>query len=214
MRNDLLSGLILTLIGSAAAMAAVPPAEDWRIGPLIRGKNYSQGMPLTPQPTKTGWSFNFPYPNVTAGHVHYVTFNHGSLTGKSKIVVRYRVDGAPGVRFVPQEHQQAPATFSAYFQRRGDNWSGRRGYEFYRWYAPAQTMQEIRPGEYEYTLSLNDPKWISVQGTTAEVNPDEFHKAKANAGQIGIVFGSGNARGHGVFATAPAKFTLLKFDIL
>lgn len=213
MRNYLLSGLIVTLIGSAAAMAAVQSSGDWQIGPWIRAKNYSQGMPLTPEPTDSGWSFNFPYPDARAGHVHYVTFDHGSLAGKSKIVVRYRVEGARGVRFFPQEHPQLPATFSAYFQRRGDNWSAKRGYEFYRWYAPVQSMREIKPGEYEYSVSLNDPNWMSVLGKMAEVNPAEFRYAKADAGRVGLVFGSTYARGHGVFATAPAKFTLLKFEI-
>ncbi len=74
-------------------------------------------------------------------------------------------------------------------------------------------MREIKPGEYEYSVSLNDPNWMSVLGKMAEVNPAEFRYAKADAGRVGLVFGSTYARGHGVFATAPAKFTLLKFEI-
>ncbi len=215
MRNHFFRGLILALAGCAAvATAAAPPADDWQIGPIIQGKNYSQGMPYSPDPQRAGWSFNFPYPSAGAGHVHYVTFDHGSLAGKSKIVVRYRIEGARGVRFVPQEHPQLPATFSVYFQRQGDNWSAKRGYELYRWYAPVQTMREIKPGEYEFSVSLHDRNWMSVLGKMAEVNPTEFHEAKLNAARVGLVFGSTYARGHGIFATAPAKFTLLRFDVL
>lgn len=117
------------------------------------------------------------------------------------------------MRFVPQEHPQLPATFSVYFQRRGDNWSAKRGYELYRWYAPVRTMREIKPGEYEFSVSLTDPNWMSVLGKMAADTPAAFEIAKDRAERVGLTFGSTYARGHGVFATAPAKFTLVKFEI-
>ena len=36
-------------------------------------------MPLRPEPAGSGWSFDFPWPDVRAGHVHYVTFRPGAL---------------------------------------------------------------------------------------------------------------------------------------
>lgn len=208
----------LTAALAAAAVLAVPalgapPASGWEIGPIIRGKNYSVGMPLRPAPAREGWSFDFPASSRDAGHVHYVTFDPGSLTGKRRIVVRYRVDAAPGTRFVPQENPELPATVSLFVQRRGDNWTARGAYDFFRWYAPSATVRQLAPGTHEMTVSLRDPDWGSVYGKPAAANSAAFDSALANASRVGLVFGSDAGRGHGVFATAPARFTLLDFRI-
>lgn len=209
---------ILTCIGLAllapVAIAAAPGGPDWEIGPVIRGKNYSVGMPARPQPTRTGWTFDFPTPDAAAGHVHYVTFRPGSLAGKSRITVRYRIDARPGTRFVPQESPDLPAALSLYLQRRGDTWSAKGRYEHYRWFSPAATVRALAPGEYEMRVRLDDPDWISVMGRTSGSNPDAMRAALADADRLGLTFGAlGGPRGHGVFATAPARFTLLAFDI-
>jgi hypothetical protein len=213
MRKLILYGIAALSALSAAGALAAPAAGGWEIGPIIRGKNYSRGMPLSPAPAGNGWAFDFPYRDARAGHVHYVTFAPGSLAGKSRIVARYRVEAAPGARFVAQESAQAPATVSLVLQRAGDNWSARGRYEFYRWYAPASSVREITPGEHEMTVSLDDPAWTSVQGRAVSANPDAFAGALAGASRVGLVFGSHGARGHGVYATAPARFTLLDFRI-
>jgi len=213
---------VFSLIGllsgaSGAAMqreVAISSAGSWEIGPIIRGRNYSVGMPLAPTPMRRGWQFDFPFPDVRAGHVHYVTFNPGPLLGRSRIVVRYRVDAAPGVRFVPQEAPGSPATVSLFFQRRGDNWSARRQYENYRWYAPPHAVREIEPGVHEMIVSLADPNSGSVLVTSAGDNPGAFRETLAETGRIGLVFGTSGARGHGVYATGPARFTLTSFQIL
>lgn len=213
MRKFILSaiGAVTGLGAVAAAVAAVQPAEMWEIGPIIRSRNYSVGMPLNPEPADRGWHFDFPYPNEAAGHVHYVTFNPGPLLGKSRIVVRYRVDAARGAGFVPREAPGAPATISLFLQRRGDNWSAKRQYEHFRWYAP---QREIRPGVHEMVVSLDDPEWISVMGKPVSVNPEAFRDALAQTHRLGIVFGSAGGRGHGVYATGPARFTLIDFRII
>lgn len=204
----------LALLLPVASPAAAPEGAGWEIGPIIRGKNYSQGMPLHPEPTRTGWRFDFPVGSAAAGHVHYVTFRPGPLSPRSRIVVRYRVDARPGTRFVPQESPALAGTVSLYFQRRGDNWSAKGRYEHFRWYAPNATVRQISPGEHEITVALDDPDWISVLGQTAGSNPDQLNAALADIDRIGLVFGSSAARGHGVYATAPARFTLLSFQIL
>ncbi|MBJ7500774.1 MAG: hypothetical protein JHC57_13570 [Sphingopyxis sp.] len=214
-RPLILSAIVLSLVAGAAAAAAftAPGAAQWVIGPVIRGKNYSQGMPLQPRPARNGWYFDFPVGSREAGHVHYVTFRSRPIPAASTITLRYRVDARPGTRFVPQESEDAPATVSLYFQRRGDNWSAKGRYEHYRWYAPAATVQEIAPGEHEMRVRLDDPDWISVMGRTAGANPGAIGAALADIDRIGLVFGSASARGHGVFATAPARFTLLGFEV-
>jgi hypothetical protein len=204
---------VLTLLAGAGPVAA-QNAASWEIGPIIRGKNYSQGMPLRPRPTRTGWQFDFPVGSAAAGHVHYVTFRPGPISPQSRIVVRYRVDAQAGTRFVPQESPDVSATVSLYFQRRGDNWSAKGRYEDFRWYAPATTVREIVPGEHEISVGLDDPNWISVLGRTAGSKSGSIEAALADIDRIGLVFGSPAARGHGVYATAPARFTLLSFQIL
>lgn len=204
----------LALVATAAGATAIPPAAKWEIGPVIRGENYSVGMPLRPQPTRNGWAFDFPHSTKEAGHVHYITFDPGSLAEASRIKVRYRVDADPGTHFVPQEHPHLPGTVSLFFQRRGDDWSAKGGYALFRWYAPVHTVQEIAPGVHEMTVEFDDPRWGSVVGgTKSGDNPRPFQVALANASSIGLVFGSTAARGHGVYATAPARFELLDFDI-
>lgn len=212
MRRAFIIGIgVLAAVG---AVAAAPPASQWEIGPIIRGKNYSRGMPLHPEPRTTGWSFDFPSPDVRAGHVHYVTFDPGSLAGKSRIVVRYRVDAASGANFVPQENPAATATVSLMFQRRGDDWSARGRYEFYRWYAPASSLRSVAPGVVQMTVSLADPEWISVYGRDRRASPAAFEDALANTSRVGLVFGAASARGHGVFSTGPARFTLIDFKVI
>lgn len=204
-------------LAGSTALAATPVAAaaggDWIIGPIIRGKNYSVGMPLRPSATRSGWTFDFPHSSRDAGHVHYATFNPGSLSGASRIVVRYHVDAAPGTRFVPQENPGLAGTVSLVIQRGGDNWSARGAYDFYRWYAPGDTVQQLAPGTHEMVVSLRDPNWGSVYGKPAAQNAGAFEAALAGASNLGLVFGSTAARGHGVFATAPARFTLLDFRI-
>jgi hypothetical protein len=195
-------------------MAAVPSASGWEIGPIIRGKNYSVGMPLRPNQTQHGWSFEFPVGSRAAGHVHYVSFKPGSLSHTSRVTVQYKVTAAPGTRFVPQEYPHQSGTVSLFFQREGDNWSARGNYAFYRWYAPAHSVKVIAPGVHEIRVDIDDPQWISVLGgRNAASSPAEFGAALENAGRIGLVFGSAGARGHGVFATAPARFELLSFEL-
>ena len=142
-----------------------------------------------------------------------MTFSPGSLAGKSRIVVRYRVDAPRGTRFVSQETPDQTATVSLYFQRRGDTWSAKGRYADYRWYAPPGTVRAIAPGEHELTVSLHDPQWGSVFSQTAAGDPRAFQAARPEADRLGLVFGTSSARGHGVFATGPARFELLSFRV-
>lgn len=208
---------ILVAVASVtiASTTGVEDAANWEIGPDVRGVNYSVGMPLKPTPAgKRGWSFAFPYPNREAGHVHAVTYNSGPLINVSKIILRYRIDAARGVRFEPQESPSQVGTVSLYFQRRGDNWSAKRKFEYYRWYVPAGSVREISRGEHEIVVNLADPNWISVMGKTSGANVAYFHDALAQTSQVGIAFGGPSGRAHGVYSTGPARFTLTEFRVM
>ena len=198
----------MALADAGAAAATLDPGA-WTIGPVIRGQNYSRLMPLHPSPGP-GRSFHIALPQAP-GSLHYVTFRHGSLTGKSRIIMRYRIESAPGVQVVPRTAPQLPAQITLYFQRGGDNWSGRGPYEAYRWYATFAT-QSPTPGSHQMVASLSG-NWTAVQRSSARTNPAAFRAAVAEADQVGFVLGGGDGYGHGVFATGPARLVVTEFRI-
>lgn len=210
MHRRFLVAAAASLAIAGAAIAAGPPASAWEIGPIIRGKNYSVGMPLRPEARRDGASFAIPGPTKAQGHVHYLTIPTRSLAGASRITLRYRIDAAPGTRFVPQEAPQLPATLSLYFQRAGDGWTMR--FPDWRWYSPANRTVELRPGTHTVSIGL-DEDWVAMTGPDAHANPSGFRAALADTARVGFVFGSESGRGHGVYATAPARFTILDFRV-
>lgn len=195
---------------SNRAAASYLNPNAWQIGPIIRGRNYSQGMPLHPSRGAGGrWHIDLPQ---APGSVHYVTFRHGSLVGKRRIVMRFRIEAAPGVRIVPVTAPQLPSIITLYFQRGGDSWSGRGRFETYRWYATFASRSPITPGEHEIVAPLNG-NWTAVQSSSARTNPAAFHDAIADADQVGFVLGGGDGYGHGVYATGPARLDVTEFRI-
>lgn len=187
-----------------------PPADAWEIGPVIRGRNFSVGMPPSPYPVRRGlWAFDFPVGSEAAGHVHYVTAPAPDLSRFRRIRFSYRIDAEPGTRFISRETPDATATVSFYIQRRGDNWSGRRGREHFRWFSPGAQVIPLAAGTHHVTMALDDPGWTQVWGQPAGDHPEAFAAALANAERVGLLFGTRSARGHGVFASRRARFTLL-----
>ena len=188
-------------------------AAQWEIGPVIDGRNYSRGMPLHPEQTAEGWAFDFPGPGASDGHVHYLTRPTGSLAGALGIRLRYRIDAAEGTRFVPQEAPDRTALLSLFVQRQGDDWRMREGTQWYRWYAGPHERIALRPGVSEAFVPF-DAQWSSVNGKPRAQAPDEFERALANAARVGFTLGSDHGLGHGVFATGPARLTVLSFEIV
>jgi hypothetical protein len=202
--------LLLTLAVTLApvALAAMPPASAWEIGPQIRGRNYSVGMPATPEPGREGGlSFEFPQ----RGEVDALTASVGPLTGAREVTLRYRIEAARGARFVSTETPDQTATISLYFQRQGDNWTARGRYASYRWYVPARAVIPLTPGTHDIRVRF-DETWTNVNGLPNSQDPEGFISALRETGKIGIAFGTSSARSHGVHATGPARFTLLALD--
>ena len=195
--------------GSAGAADSAPGPRAWVIGPLIEGRNYSRGMPLHPSPGPGGtWHIDMPrHP----GSVHYVTFPHGSLRGKSRIVMRYRLEAAPGTRIEASTAPGTPGIITPFFQRAGDNWTGRGRYEKYRWYGTFAT-QPLRRGEHQIVAPL-DARWTAVETSTAHSDPAAFRDAIAYADQVGFVLGGGDGFGHGAYATGPARLVVTQFRV-
>src|SRR5436190_5950348 len=147
---------------TAVAAAAMPPSGAWEIGPWVRGRNYSVGMPASPAPTREG-GLAFDFPVAGRGQVDALTIAVGSLADARQITLRYRVDAAAGTRFIADESPNEPATVSLYFQQRGDNWSANGRYASYRWYSPIRTVVPLAPGEHSVTVQL-DEAWTNVWG--------------------------------------------------
>lgn len=206
--KTLLASLALGIAGIGTVAVAAPPPEAWEIGPVIRGKNYSKGMPVTMQDGPQGPWFAFPMQG--RGEVHYVTLPVNSLEGARMITLRYRIDAAPGTRLVSADGS-AQGIFGLAFQRAGDNWTARGRYETYRWYSPEAPV--MTPGTHTFTVRLDDPRWGAIMTSNAGTNPQAFAAAKAEAQSVSMTFGGGTGRGHGVYATGPARFTLLDFRI-
>lgn len=189
---------------------APPAAEAWTIGPIIKGRNYSRGMPLHPTPRADGgWHIDLPR---APGSVHYVTFPHGSLAGKRRIVMRYRVEMAPGVRIEARTAPGQPGMITPYFQRSGDSWSGRGRFETYRWYATFATHSPITRGEHVIVAPL-DQRWTAVESSSGRNNPGAFREALAGADQVGFVMGGGDGYGHGAYATGKARLVVTEFRV-
>jgi len=193
-----------------AVLAAGPSASQWEIGPIIKGRSSSVNMPRTMDQGRDGPGFDFPYPTAADGHVHYVTVPIDTLRGARRITLTYRIDAARGVRFVPQESPGATATLSLYFQRAGDRWTARTPH--HRWYSPDNRMMPLRPGTHTVSIALDEP-WKAMMGGNGHSLPVQFDRAKAEAAVVGFTFGASGGRGHGVYATGPARFTVLDFEI-
>jgi hypothetical protein len=194
----------------APAQASPSDPFSWTIGPVIRGRNYSHGMPLHPSPAR-GALFQIDIPQAP-GSVHYVTFPHGPLTGKRRIVMRFRIEAAPGVRIVPRTAPGLPSIATLYFQRAGDSWSGRGRFETYRWYATFASLTPIRPGNHVIVAPL-DGNWTAVERSSARSEPTAFRQALAEADQVGFVLGGGDGYGHGIFATGRARLVVTGFSV-
>lgn len=206
-------GLSVTFapIPSSTAVAQAQSAKTWEIGPTIRGRNYSVGMQPYLDQGRDGPSFAFPGPTRAQGHVHAITMPVGSLEGARRITLRYRIDAAPGTRFYGQENG-GPGWLSLFIQQRGDNWSAKGRYATYRWYSPNDRVATLSPGTHTVSIGLEED-WSAVVAWKRSANPEAFDAALANAGRVGFVFGSTSGLGHGVYATKPARFTILDYKI-
>jgi len=113
---------------------------------------------------------------------------------------------------VPLTAPQMPSIITLYFQRGGDDWSGRKRFETYRWYATFASQTPITVGAHEMVAPLSG-NWTAVQSSSAQSNPTAFREAITGADQVGFVLGGGDGYGHGVFATGRARLIVTDFRV-
>lgn len=190
---------------TAPGTGGLMTARDWEIGPIIDGKNYSHGVPLNPIADGNGWYIDLPQ----SDGVHYVTRRSGSLAGKTKITIKYRIETAEGVKIVPSSEPNALSIGpTLYFQRRGDDWKT----DGWRWWATFTSPIPIVAGTFQITAPL-DGAWTSVNTKTAANHPSDFAAAVQNSDRIGFTLGGGTGYGHGVYATGSARIVVTDFTI-
>ena len=186
---------------------------DWEIGPIVNGVNKSYKMPLHPRREPNAlFAIDLPFPNKEAGHVHYVTYKHGSLKGKRFIRMRYELVMGADVKIVPTNFPQHLGMLTLYFQRRGDNWSASGKYETYRWWATFATHFPLVAGEHEIYASLSD-KWTAIMVSDAIGESEAFEAALLDCERVGFTCGGGDGYGHGFYATGPATLIVKEFVV-
>lgn len=197
------------------AAAAQPAAFAWEIGPVVRGENASVGMPLAPRRLPDG-AVAFDFPIAGRGQIDAqidaMTAPVRPLAGARQITLRYRIDAGPRTRFVADERPDERATVSLYLQQHGDTWTARGRYASYRWYVPGRAVVPLTPGVHQLVVRF-DEEWTNVNGQPRSSDPRGYRFALQGTARIGLAFGSPSLRSHGVYATGPARFTLLGFDI-
>lgn len=149
--------------------------RGWSAGPIINGKNRSDATVRD---------------NIcTFGEIHYLTrAAKGPLSGKWIIEFEVQGDG-----FFPPERPDAVCYVSAYFQRKGDNWSSDLDHRAHRWYSATPYVMEA--GHFRLELDFENPmSWTPMMSG----GNGTFAEAKADPDRIGLVFGHSSGRGHGV----------------
>lgn len=189
MNTDLIP--LLVIIGAAVLALAFKDKAKPQPQPASRWYFYgAKGITGSPEPYGTGFAFDFP--DHATDHPRYVIGPPIQLTAGKPLTMRYTITGGG---FVAQERPEQTASMSLYIQGQGDiNGLGTR------WYS--QKAQPLVAGSGEFAVLLVPDKWINVNG---QHDPVAFARAIGNPAYVGVVFGSENGRGHGVYATQASR---------
>lgn len=135
-----------------------------------------------------------------ANSIHYiVTPLNMNISGRTEVVATMStvIEGDPVFQYKlnPNNLGDKPANVSLFLQRQGDDLTAEK--QFYRWWSEPLTYK-LEPGEATLTVPLSPDQWISVFGKSGAETPVEFQAALQNLGNIGMTFGGGSFKGHGV----------------
>jgi hypothetical protein len=170
------------------------------------GSDGAEPPPWDSQQSALPWSVDI----LQDGSVHYVTMPSAPLAGKSRLVMRFRVELAPGAQIVPASDPASPSMLTLYIERAGLQWTA--SYEDWRWYAAFSRLSPIVAGEHTVTAPLDGP-WSAAAVSTRESNPQAFDATLQDTGRIGFVLGGGTGAGHGVRSTGPARIVITSYTV-
>lgn len=205
---------ILTLLLSACGGGGGGGTEQYQAPVVVTSEatsepdttwhgQWQEGLGEYAEKTPEGWVIDMPTPKQQP---HYYTKATGSLIGKTKVTLTYRVELASGAAIVPVKNPAAPSQLTLYVQRQGDNWMK----EDYRWWASSVAVQGIKAGTYTIYASFSEDTWTNVLGHS---NKAAFEEALKHADRVGFTLGGGDGLGHGVYATGPARFVIVDFKV-
>lgn len=180
--------------------------DVWQVGPILEGRNISEGVQRPVLAAEGGWHIVFPSPPA---RIAYVTFRHGSLLGKSAIRMSFIVEGHATARLVGKGCDfSRPSSVTLYFQRRGDDMTK----DGWRWWATFATVP-LQEGYFDVVAPL-DGAWTSVFTMTKATHPEAFAAAIADADRVGFTFGDCESYGHGAAVVdGEATFRVLEFKV-
>jgi hypothetical protein len=229
----LLLNLFQSLLSWAPAVApAVPPAGPVMLSMEAVSWNitYSPTMPAHPAAAGGGaWFLDIPIgpdgqaawsaPVIPA--VHYVTLPVAlNLSGRKSLTASFRLEtsGEPVFQFKLKPDNVClapPASVSLFLQRAGDDMSGAGAMEFYRWWSQPISWV-LADGIATLIVPLTSDQWVSVMGKMGNADATAtagFQSALANLSNIGLTFGGGCFKGHGVnISDGTARFTVFSFS--
>lgn len=171
--------------------------KGWSVGPLVRGKNYSRGVDFTVRGET--WTASI----GTGDELDGITKARGPVAGT--IRAAYTVSGT----FAASEAPAEECGLTVFFQRAGDDWSGRGDKAHYRWYS--NTLFPLTPGVHRIEVPLTPEHWHNVTGGQARDAVAQFNAALTDKGRIGFGFGWRGGRQHGV--TGAGAVTLESWSI-
>ena len=198
--------------------ARLMDASQWEIGPIFGGTDYSIGLPVHPTSAPDGTWYFVLSPDSEA---HYITFPYGSLSGKSSIHIKLKIESSDPTAYLyglGQGCSPTPTAITLYFQRRGDTWQD--GDDGWRWWATFASHQLANqsgslPTEFEIDAPLTGPdaKWTSINTKTWSNAPQDLAAAITNADRVGFTFANCSGYGHGARASAQVKISVESFTI-
>jgi hypothetical protein len=212
------SVLVLGSLGLAAcngSSSPSPASDPWTI-------RYSPGMPTAPTPNASG-GFAFEIPlggscpaapttppdfNVSAcHHVDYVTRTPMPLSGT--LTLDFTISGdnpSFGILTTATNNCSTPPSVSLLLEHTND---AALNVMSYRWWAIKDAP--IVLGHNVLTVPLTFANWADTSGPPPGTAA-EFADALANLGAVGMTFGGGCARGHGLYLNSgSATFTINSF---
>lgn len=173
-------GLALFLWARHNKRPSAGAVNGWKV-------NWSHGMPAAPTPQGAGWVIDVP----PVASLHYVQNYKQTVREGQILTARVRVTGT----FASLEGG-APS-MSLILQRKGDR--GEPGYRYFSFAA-----MPLTEGEHTLAVTVDSKNFGDVlenTGTLAAV--------LADLESVGVMFGSDDGRGHGVYTSHGGRIELL-----
>jgi hypothetical protein len=218
--NVIVNLIVLLLVAAfdGTSPATTPQSSAVPMHDLAWTIRYSPGMRAHPLPQETGgWYFDFP---TASGSVHYVTAAVNMVVSKSVSAdIEVRTTGAPTFEYALEANNTCvnPARVRLLLQQKGDDLSGVRGKQYYRWWS-INAAYELAPGSTRLTAQVSDlSQWVSVGGERADATAAAtagFWETMNNLGAVGFSFGGGCFYGHGVRVSGGgARFAVTSYKV-